>query len=180
MPSPPGRMPPQLARAYKPRKSSRPIAEKLPRINISDIKIPTDSRSYTLPNIAFKYPFLAAARLTRDAIEFHFPSLHRSQLGRTQTFQIYPVRVGYGIRYYFRCDCRRGAMKLYLCNAYLACKHSHHVRMACQAATPRPRPILLAAKLQSIIENAPLYKRTREHLIRRFGEKVLMAQRLLK
>ena len=154
-------MPPQLARAHKPRKSSRPIAESLQKISISDIKVPSDNRTYTLPNIALKYPFLAAARLTRDAIEFHFPSLHRSQLGRTQTFKIYPVRVGYGIRYFFRCDCRRGAAKLYLCNAYLACKHCHRVRMASQTLGKHSRPVLQASRIQSFLDNKPrLFRRT--------------------
>src|SRR5262249_49474282 len=168
--------PPQLARAYKPRKSSRPIAESLQKISISDIKVPSDNRTYTLPNISFKYPFLAAARLTRGTIEFHFPSLHRSQLGRTQTFKIYPVGVGYGIRYYFRCDCRRGAMKLYLCNAYLACKHCHHVRMASQTLDKRTRPILQAIRLDHFLSNKPRLRQAKERLTQRLRQKILMAQ----
>jgi hypothetical protein len=80
----------------------RPIAEKLPHININDLQIPTDDRIHTLPNISFTFPFLASIRLSRDCAEFNYPSYHRNTLGRRQTFRIQPFRVGYGVRHSFQ------------------------------------------------------------------------------
>jgi hypothetical protein len=69
----------------------RPIAEQLPSININDLEIPTDGKIYTLPNFSLRYPFLATARLSWDAAEFHYPAYHRGKPGRSQCFEIYPV-----------------------------------------------------------------------------------------
>jgi hypothetical protein len=47
-------MPPQLAQAKKPRKSTRPIAEQLPTISVNALGIPSpyDHTTYILPNVA--------------------------------------------------------------------------------------------------------------------------------
>jgi hypothetical protein len=75
-------MPPQLARAHKPRKSSRPIAETLQSIRICDLRICSLSPGKTyIIRTQIKWPFVASIKLAWDFIEFHFPSLHRGQLG---------------------------------------------------------------------------------------------------
>jgi hypothetical protein len=177
-------MPPQLARGLKARPRGkyppRPIAEQLQAVSIVDLKVPRDYKIYTMPNVGLKYPFLANVRLNYHSAEFIFPPLHRGQPGKSQTFNIYPVNVGYGTRHYFQCDCDRGAAKLYLHNGYLACKHCHHVRMASQATNKARRTVLLASRLQSILDNAKMYKRTRERLTKLFGEKVMRAEKLWK
>jgi len=165
-----------LERFRKEKRKPRPIAETLPAINIVELPIPRDSNIRTLPNISFKYPFLASARLTWDAAEFNYPALHRGKPGRKQTFEVYPVRVGYGTRYYFRCDCGKRAAKLYLHNAELACKHCHRVRMASQAITRRARPILQAARLESFLSNKPRLRQAQERLRKRLGDKIMTAQ----
>src|SRR5215475_2689030 len=90
-------LPPQLAEGLKRRREllkrgikppPKPIVEQLPSISANDLGIPRDSKIYTLPNISLRYPFLANVRMNWDAVEFIFRSLHRGQLGRTQTFAI--------------------------------------------------------------------------------------------
>src|SRR5262245_50723906 len=117
-----------LERFRKEKRKPRPIAELLPSISVNDLRIPTDDRVYTLPNASLRWPFLTTVRLSWDAAEFNYPSYHRGQSGRQQVFAIKPAKVGYGTRYYFRCDCQKGAAKLYYCNNYLACKRCHRVR----------------------------------------------------
>src|SRR5262245_16423355 len=92
-----------LKRFRKLKLRPRPIAELLPQISITKFKIPTDDRIYTLPNAAFSFPIpnLATVRLSCDGIEFNYKPLHRGQLGRRQTFEVYPVKTGFGIRYSF-------------------------------------------------------------------------------
>src|SRR5262245_809123 len=169
-----------LERFRKLKLKPRPIAELLPHININDFKTPKDDRIYILPNIGLRYPFLASARLSWDCIEFNYPALHRGKPGRSQTFPIKPIRTGFGIRHAFVCCCGRGATKLYYCNSYLACKRCHRVRYGCQAVNSRHRPVLQASRIQSILDNAKLYNRTRDRLTKRLGQKVMMHQSLWK
>jgi hypothetical protein len=54
-------MPPQLARGLRARRLSgrteqRPLAECLPHINVNDLKIPRDHKTYTAPHISLRYP----------------------------------------------------------------------------------------------------------------------------
>src|SRR5262245_6785961 len=158
-----------LKRFRKLKLRPRPIAELLPSINIAALRIPTDDRIYTLPNAAFSFPIpnLATIRLSRDGIEFNYRPLHRGQLGRRQVLQIKPLRVGYGTRYLFQCDCGRGAYKLFFHNTVAACKTCHRVRYSSQSITPRNRPVLQASRLQNLLENAQLYQRTKERLTKK-------------
>jgi hypothetical protein len=62
-----------LKRRPKGKFPPRPIAEQLPSVNVNDLQIPRDHRTYVAPNISLRYPFLAGARLSWDAIEALFP-----------------------------------------------------------------------------------------------------------
>src|SRR5215475_5512532 len=107
-------LPPQLAEGLKRRREllkrgikppPRPIVEQLPSISANDLGIPRDGRTYTLPNAALRWPFLANVRMTWNAVEFHLRSLHRNQEGRTQTFAIKRIKTGFGQpRHAFICD----------------------------------------------------------------------------
>src|SRR5262245_44705878 len=157
----------------------RPIAEQLPQIAIHVFPIPSqyDDRAYILRDISLRFPQLAAAKVSRDCIELHLPSLHRGQLGPTQTFQLKHIRTGFGVRHAFICQCGRPVLKLYILNRYIACRRCSNARYASQALDKRDRPILQAARIQSFLDSKPrLFHRTQERLRKRLGEKVLMAQ----
>src|SRR5262245_5368750 len=81
----------------------RPIVENLDSIAVHKLPIPvlSDSKRYIIPNVSLTWPWLAACKVSYDAVEFHLKSLHRNQLGPTQTFRIKSFRVGYGIAHAF-------------------------------------------------------------------------------
>jgi hypothetical protein len=174
-------MPPQLARADRPRKSTRPIAEQLPSISINDLGVPSpyDYKTYVLPNISFRYPHLASVKVSNRLAEFILPSLHRGEnKGPAYQFRLKPIRTGFGIRYAFVCHCQRPVIKLYHLHRQLACFRCCRARYASQTCDKRSRPILQASRIQSFLDNKPrLLRRTRERLQKRLGEKVMIAQR---
>ena len=111
-------MPWQLAEGLRRRPKGRPrrlIVEQLPSINVKTLSIPSpyDYKTYILPNISFRLPHLASAKVSFQTVEFHFPSLHRGQIGPIQTFNLKHIRVGFGIRHTFICGCGRPVLKLY-------------------------------------------------------------------
>src|SRR5262249_11061390 len=176
-----GMLPPQLAQAYKPSKgqSRRPIVEQLPAISVNDLPIPSpyDPQTYTLPNVSFRYPQLAAVRLSFHIVEFHHPSLHRGQAGPVQTFRLKHIKTGFGVRHAFICTCGRAVIKLYHLHRNLACRRCCNAIYASQTLGKRTRPALQALRIESFLENKPrLSHRTRERLTKKLGQKVVMAQ----
>ena len=68
-------MPAQLARGLRAERQSRhteqrPIAEMLPHINVNDLDIPRDYKTYTAPNISFRYPQTSNMRIAYHRVEF--------------------------------------------------------------------------------------------------------------
>jgi hypothetical protein len=155
-----------------------PILEQLPSINVNDLQIPRDYKTYIAPNISLRYGFLAGARLSWDAVEFYFPSLHRGQLGRVQTFELKHIKTGFGIRHAFICiGCDRAVITLYHLHGNLACRHCHGAVFASQTLDKRTRPILQISRIQSFLDHKQgLYHRTRERLRQKLGDKIIMAQ----
>jgi hypothetical protein len=182
-------MPPQLARAHRPQKneSTRPIVEQLPSISVNKLSIPSyyDCNSYILPNISFRLPKLSSAKVSFNHVEFHHPSIFRGRPGLTQTFQLKHVKTGFGklndgtgIRHAFICACGKPVTKLYYLNGKLACRFCCKARYASQTLNKRTRPVLEATRIQSFLDSRPrLFRRTRERLQKRLGEKIMMAQR---
>jgi hypothetical protein len=176
--------PPQLARAYKPRKSLRPILEQLPAISVNDLGIPSpfDTKTYIIPNASLRYPHVAHIRLCVHFVEFQLPSLHRGKDGPTHTFKLKHIRTGIGnhngcgIRHAFICQCGRPTIKLYYWQRQLGCKRCVNARWACQATTPKNRPVLQALRLASFLDSKPKLRHTRQRLEQRFGLKVIKAQ----
>jgi hypothetical protein len=157
----------------------RPIAEQIPSISVNELPIssPYDYKTYTLPNLSLRFPQLAAARISFNIVEFHHPSLHRSTTGPVQTFKLKHIKTGFGIRHAFICACGRPVLKLYYRNRYLACRRCSNAIYASQTLDQRSRPILQASRIQSFLDNKPrLFRRTRERLKKKLGEKVMMAQ----
>src|SRR5262245_65745695 len=85
----------------------RPIAEQLPQIAIHLLPIPSlyDDKTYILRDITLRFPQLAAAKVSRDSVEFHITSLHRGKLGPIQKFKLKFIRNGFVIRHSFIYQC---------------------------------------------------------------------------
>src|SRR5262245_5800748 len=180
-------MPPQLARAHRPQKgkSLRPIADQLPSISVNELGIPSphDYQTYILPNVSLRYPQLASIRLSINFVEFRHPSLHRGQEGPTQTFLLKHIRTGIGkhngcgIRHAFICICGRPVITLYYLHRNLACRRCYNARYASQTLNKHTRPILQISRIASFLDNKPrIFRRTRDRLQKRLGEKLMMAQ----
>lgn len=182
MPSPKGKLPPQLRRGLLQRVKNappRPIVEQLPAIPVRLLKIPppSDGKVYTMPNVSLRWPFLSALRLSHEAVEFRQVPLFRRGEGTTQTFGLKHINTGIGIRHAFLCNCGRAVEKLYYLHHYLACRRCHNAVNASQVLGKRTRPILQAIRIQSFLDSKPrLFRKTRERLQKKLGEKLLMAQ----
>src|SRR5262249_48940030 len=138
---------------------------------------PYDYKTYTLPNVSFRYPQLAAARLSFHSVGFHYPSLHRGQAGPVQTFQLKAIRTGFGVRHAFICTCGRAVIKLYHLHRNLACRRCSRAIYASQTVNQYDRPVLQISRIASFLDNkSRLYRRTRERLKKRLGEKLMTAQ----
>jgi hypothetical protein len=171
-------MPPQLRNCIRPRKSTKPIVEQLPSISISELRVPRDFKTYTLPNVSLRYPYLSGVRLSCAAVEFHIPSPFRGREGTVQTFRLKHIKTGFGIRHAFICNtCNRAVLKLYYLNRSLACRRCSNARYASQVCDKHSRPVLQAARVQSFLDNKPrLFRSARERLEKKFGQKVMLAQ----
>jgi hypothetical protein len=157
----------------------RPIIENLPFISVNSLRISSLSRekTYTMPNVSLRYPFLVAARLSCEAVEFTQPSLHRGGEGIKQQFALKPIRTGFGYRHAFICECGRAVLKLYCLHRHIACRDCHNAVPASQVLGARTRPLLQIARIKSFLDTkSRLLRRTKERLKQRLGEKALMAQ----
>jgi hypothetical protein len=177
-------MPWQLKEGLKRRPKGappRPIVEQLPAISVNDLPIPSyhDTRTYILRDISLRYPQIAAAKLSREAVEFRHVSLHRSTIGPIQTFGIKRIRTGFGSRgrCALVCDCGRPVIKLYIRNQWMACRRCCNAIYASETLDNRTRPVLQASRIASFLDSkSKLYRRTRERLTKKLGQKVMMAQ----
>lgn len=168
--------PPQLAKAFKPRKSSRPILEQLPAVTTTELRISSLYRGKTAIIKPLKIPNIASVTVSVTHVEFHFQSLHRGQKGRTEAFRLKPLR---GIQYAFLCNsCGRAIMRLYLHHSTLLCRCCCNGRYASQAISSKSRPVLEATRIQSFLDNKlRIFHKTQERLRKRLGEKLMRAQR---
>ena len=177
-------MPWQLREGLKRRPKNappRPLVENLPAISVNDLPIPhyADPRRYVV-DAGLRWGFIAGIRVSRDAVEFSLPPLHRGQLGPSQTFGLKHIKtgLGYGPRHAFICtDCGKPTIKVFCHHRRLSCARCHHATYASRALGSRTRPILQATRLASFLDGKNrLLRRTRERLQRKLGEKVLLAQ----
>src|SRR5262245_55157854 len=102
----------------------KPLVENLDGIAVHKLPIPSlyDEKRYIISRVSLTWPFTTAIKLSRDSVEFHLPSLHRGELGRTQTFKLKHNRTGFGVRHAFVCDCGKPTFKLYCHNRHMACR----------------------------------------------------------
>jgi len=175
-------MPRQLAEGLRRRpkgRPPRPILEQLPSINTKNLNIPSpyEYKTYILPNISFRFPQIASAKVSFQAVEFHHPSLHRGQIGPIQTFNFKHIDTGFGFRHAFICNCGRPVLRLYYHSRRLACRHCIGGIYSSQAVNQNQRPVLQAARIADFLDShSRLFRRTRERLTRKLGEKLMRAQ----
>jgi hypothetical protein len=170
--------PPQLARAHKPRRSSRPILETLPSVTTTELQI---SSIYYGKKLIIKplkkIPNLESIKVSGTRVEFHFQPLHRGQRGRSEAARIKATKTGFFLRPLFLCNsCGRAIKRLYLHNHVFMCRFCCNGRYASRACNQHQRPVLAAARLNDFLATKPVWQRTRERLLKRFGPKVLQAQ----
>jgi hypothetical protein len=180
-------MPPQLrktprrnprARGYAP----KPVTDTLPCLNVNELlhAIPRNydvirTQSFT----STSHPQIISLRLTYEAIEVIHPSLHRGQNGNVQTLRLKWIRTGFGRpRPAIYCDkCGRPFIKLYNKHNDLSCRHCHGAIYLSQSINQHQRPILKAHRLERfLLLKTNAQQRTRNRLLRRFGEKALEPQ----
>jgi hypothetical protein len=157
----------------------RPIAEQLPSISVNDLQIPSpyDYKTYILPNISHfdirnwpvpGCPFTPSNSITRHYIAElrgqykHFASSTSRRASEFATPSSAPVKDS--------------------SSSSTTAIETGPADVAAGPSTPRTldqrsRPILQASRIQSFLDNKPrLFRRTRERLKKKLGEKVMMAQ----
>jgi hypothetical protein len=151
-------MPPQLARAKRPKRSSpRPIVEQLSRIDIADLcrwnVFPNqcDWHKAHLLELPFRYPFAKNLVISLQTIEINHLS------GYTQIIPLRWIRTGFGgnsrPRPLFICSkCGRSITKLYYQVGSLKCRRCADATYASRTLDKRTRPILQAQRLQAFLK----------------------------
>jgi hypothetical protein len=164
-------MPPQLARAKRPKRSSpRPIVEQLPRIDITDLcrwnVFPNqcDWNKAHLLELPFRYPFIQSLVISLQSIEANHLS------GYTQVIPLRWIRTGYGghhrPRPLFVCQCGRSVRRVYFKGGHLACRRCHSAVYASQLCSGRTtRSALQALRLQTFLGlKSYMWKNNRQRL----------------
>ena len=141
------------------RSTPKPLAECLPRINVNDLKIPRDYKTYSAPNISLRYPEISGLRLSAYMVEFH----HNH---RIQTFELKWIKTGFGYpRPAFICDCSRPVISLYLRHANLACRRCCQAVYVSQTLNQYQRPVLRTHRIKQYLTFKPsLIAKTKQRL----------------
>jgi len=172
-------MPPQLARwqCTKPRKykSTKLIAEALPCFNVNELTRAIPHRHGTVRTQHFtssSHPPILRLRLTCEDIQV----THEN--GNTQKFRLKWIKTGFGHRPTILCDkCQQPRQKLYNHYDDLACRRCRGAIYLSQKVTPKARPVLKAHRLEKyMLLKSNIQQRTRDRLLKRFGEKAMMPQ----
>ena len=153
-------MPPQLARAKRPKRSEpRPLVEQLPRIDIIDLcrwkVFPSqyDWNKAHILELPFRYPFVKSLVISLQDIEAN----HHS--GYNQIIPLRWVRTGFGgnirPRPLFVCQCSRSVTRVYFKGGHLSCRRCCNATYASRQCDKRTRPILQAKRLQFFLEHKP-------------------------
>jgi hypothetical protein len=180
-------MPPQLARAKRPKRSEpRPLVETLPRIDIIDLcrwkVFPSqyDWNKAHILELPFRYPFVKSLVISLQDIEAN----HHS--GYNQIIPLRWVRTGFGgnirPRPLFVCNCGRSVTKVYYQYGSLKCRRCCDATYASRQCYKGNRPILQAKRLQFFLEHKPcMSKRNRQRIASRITiapEQELISKRL--
>jgi len=143
-------MPWQLARGLWAKRQSRrteqrPLAETLPQINVNDLDVPRDHKTY-IANIPLRYPHLTGMKINWSMVHFFHSD-------RVQTFRFKWIKTGLGYpRPAFLCECGRPTIKLYFRHQNLACRRCCNATYASRTLGKRTRPILQALRLETFLK----------------------------
>jgi len=151
-------MPPQLARAKRPKRSTpRPIVETLERLDIRDLcrwrvfPKQTEWHKAHLLELSFRYSFAQSFVISLQNIEVNHYS------GYTQSIPLRWLRTGFGgpwePRPLFICICGRSVTKLYYHSEHLHCRRCCSATYASRVLGKRTRPILQAIRLRNLLSS---------------------------
>jgi hypothetical protein len=175
----------QLAQAKRPNRwargsRSRPLVEQLQFLSANDLArykmfpAPHElDRRIVYPNVSLRFPLLARLVVSLSQIEATLRG------GCTETIGMYWARCTFGKpRPIFICPrCGRHAIKVYLHNERLACRHCHRAVRLSQKVHSRLRPVLRAHKIERYLAlKSNSWKRSRARLLARYGEQSMMPQ----
>ena len=139
-------MPPQLARARRPKRyQPRPLVEQLQKINVNHLAhaFPFNWFDWHSRGGDFRWTFIKAIRLCRRQAEFTLYSQ------RSTVFGIKWIKTGLGKpRPAFICKCKRSVITLYFNHGNLACRRCSNAIYAAQVLDKKARPILQAIRLR--------------------------------
>src|SRR5215472_2968757 len=143
-------MPPQLAKARRPKRSSRPLVEDLTKICICELDIPRDWKAYSAPWIGLKYPQLSGLKVAWNRVEFRHAS------GRVEAFALKRIKTGFGYyRHAFICYCGRAVTNLYFCRGEITCVKCSGAIYASQTRSQSGRKALQFIRLCEFIRLFP-------------------------
>jgi hypothetical protein len=148
-----------LNKCYSQRSEPRPLAECLPRINVNDLKIPRDYKTYTASDISLRYPEISGLRISAYMVEFH----HNN---RIQAFRFKWIKTGFGYpRPAFICQCGRPVISLYLRHTNLSCRRCSSAVYASQTLNQYQRPVLRTHRIKQYLRFKPsLTAKTKQRL----------------
>src|SRR5262245_28669239 len=164
-------MPWQLARAKRPKRSEpRPLAECLPHINVNDLDVPRDYKTY-IANLSLRYGFVSSMKINWNMVQFFHSN-------RAQTFKLKRIATGHGgiykPRHAFICECGRPVIKLYFRHANLACRRCCNATYASRTLGKRSRPVLQDIRLRTFLQlKTYMSKRNRQRLQAHLSRKPL-------
>jgi len=154
------------------------IIEQLSGINCKDLG--NKRGSYTI-DLSLRLPQIVCAKISRGCVAFHHRSLHRNTPGDIQSFQLKPIKSGFGYRYVFICNCNTAVQSLYYHAGRLCCRWCiPHALYASQTSSKRQRQVLQISRIESLLgdKRYSTYRRVRERLERKLGAKVMLAKAL--
>jgi len=134
----------QLAKAFKPRRSTKPVLETLPQINVNRLQIPRDHQTYVGSD--FRFPHIDGMRINAFMVQF-------AHNNRAQTFKFKWIKTPSGWpRAAFICECGRPVIKIYLKHQNLGCHACCNAIRASQTRNKQGRITLKAIRLRKLLE----------------------------
>jgi hypothetical protein len=144
------------------RTEQRPLAETLPHINVNDLDVPRDYKTYIAPNISMRYPHINTMKISHFMVSF-------AHSDRVQTFRFKSIKTGFGgnysPRYAFVCECGRSTTKLYFRHQHLGCRACFNLTYASRVLNKDNRPRLQAIRLNNFTQlKSGMHRHTKQRL----------------
>jgi len=136
----------------------KPLAELLPQINVSDLQVPRDHKTY-IENISLRFPHLTGMKINRFMVSFFHSD-------RVQTFRFKWIKTNFGYpRPAFICECGSPVISLYFRCTNLACRRCTNAIYASQVCSRDKRPCLQVQRMHMFLKlKTGMWKSTRQRL----------------